>query len=81
MAQRKKKQRWLQEASQRMEEKGTKGAFTRWCKQRGYGGVTRECIEAGKRSSDPTIRKRAIFAENVRKIAKKRKSSRKTTSR
>ena len=50
-----------------------KGAFTRWCKQQGYDGVNQECIEKGKRSKNPTIRRRAVLAETFRKMAKRRK--------
>lgn len=39
-----------------------KGKFTSWC----GGKVTSECIAKGKRSSNPTIRKRATFADNAR---------------
>lgn len=39
-----------------------KGSFTRWC----GGNVTEECIRKGKNSSNPTIRKKAIFADNAR---------------
>lgn len=40
-----------------------KGKFTEYC----GGKVTSECITKGKRSSNPTVRKRAIFAANARK--------------
>lgn len=40
-----------------------KGSFTRYCK----GNVTDECIQKGKNSPDPKIRKKATFAANVRK--------------
>lgn len=43
-----------------------KGKFTKYCK----GKVTQECIDKGKNSSDPKIRKRATFAANVRKWQK-----------
>lgn len=39
-----------------------KGSFTRWC----GGNVTSECIQRGKNSSNPKIRKKAIFADNAR---------------
>ncbi|MEM1672167.1 MAG: hypothetical protein QXT86_08965 [Archaeoglobaceae archaeon] len=68
-----KKKKWLQEARKRMEEKGTVGAFTAYCKRKGYRGVTQECINEAKASGNPVLKKRAIFAENVRKIARKRK--------
>lgn len=41
-----------------------KGKFTKYC----GGKVTSECIARGKRSSDPAVRKRATFAQNVRKF-------------
>lgn len=37
-----------------------RGSFTRWC----GGKVTEECIRRGKASSDPRIRKKAVFADN-----------------
>lgn len=39
-----------------------KGRFTEYCN----GKVTRECINRGKRSPNPKIRKQAVFAENAR---------------
>lgn len=61
----KRPKKWIQSASARMKKKGTVGSFTRWCKQKGFGGVTSECITAGKRAKDPGIRKKANFAANV----------------
>lgn len=43
-------------------KKKNRGKFTDYC----GGKVTDECIQKGKNSSNPTIRKRAIFAENAR---------------
>lgn len=43
-------------------KKKNKGKFTDWC----GGKVTSECIQKGKNSDNPTIRKRATFAENAR---------------
>jgi len=40
-----------------------KGKFTEYC----GGEVTAECITRGKASSNPEIRKRAVFAQNARK--------------
>ncbi len=40
-----------------------RGKFTDYC----GGKVTAECIARGKRSPNPTIRKRATFAANARK--------------
>ena len=44
-----------------------KGKFTAWCKSKGYGGVTNQCISKGKNSKSSTIRKRATFAGNARR--------------
>lgn len=48
-----------------------KGTFTSYCKSKGYGGVTSACIAEGKRSSNPTTRKRATFAGSARSWKKK----------
>lgn len=45
-----------------------KGSFTRYC----GGNVTEECIRRGKNSSNPRIRKKAIFAQNARGWSKKK---------
>ena len=44
-------------------KESTKGSFTKYCN----GKVTNECIQRGKNSPDPKIRKKAIFAQNSRK--------------
>lgn len=41
-----------------------RGKFTEYC----GGKVTQECINKGKNSPDPAVRKRATFAQNVRKF-------------
>lgn len=43
-------------------KKENKGKFTAYC----GGNVTSECIQRGKNSPDPAIRKRATFADNAR---------------
>ena len=43
-------------------KKENRGKFTDYCN----GKVTTECIQRGKNSPDPKIRKRATFAANVR---------------
>ncbi len=45
-------------------KKQNRGKFTEYC----GGKVTQECIQKGKNSPDPKIRKRATFAENARKF-------------
>ena len=44
-------------------KKKNRGKFTEYCN----GKVTSECIQRGKNSPDPKIRKRATFAANSRK--------------
>ena len=48
-------------------KKENKGKFTKYCK----GKVTQECIDKAKRSGNPKLVKRAVFAENARGWAKK----------
>lgn len=43
-------------------KKSQRGSFTRYCN----GKVTNECIQRGKNSPDPRIRKKATFAANSR---------------
>lgn len=67
--------KWLQAANKKMESKGTKGAFTDMAKKAGGvkkgGGVKDSFIEKELKSSNPTTRKRAQFAKNMKKIAKR----------
>lgn len=58
---------WIRKAKNEMEKKGTTGAFTSWCSDRGYGSVTDKCIQEGLDSKNITTRKRAQFAKNVQK--------------
>ena len=55
--------KWIQEASEEMERKGTKGKF---------GAATRSKIAKGKKAGGKQA-KRAQFAENMKKLAAKRK--------
>lgn len=48
-------------------KKKNRGKFTKYCN----GKVTSECIARGKRSPNPVIRKRATFAQNVRRFKHK----------
>lgn len=65
----KKNSRWMQRANKRMERKGTKGSFTRWCKKQGYNGVTEACIKKGLKQGGK-IAKKAQFAKAARKANK-----------
>ena len=44
-------------------KKKNRGKFTEYCN----GKVTQECIDRAKKSKNPALRKRAVFAENARK--------------
>lgn len=44
-----------------------KGKFTRYCKSKGYKGVTSKCIAEGKRSKLASVVKMATFAGNARR--------------
>ena len=44
-------------------KKKNRGKFTEYCN----GKVTQECIDKAKKSNNPTLRKRATFADNARK--------------
>ena len=60
------KERWLQKAREGMEKKGTVGKFGR---------ATSKKIAAGKRAGG-VKKKEAVFAQNMKKIAAKRKKKR-----
>jgi len=65
MAKHKKKHKgkWIQKAREGFERKGTVGAF---------GPATKKNVARGKRKGG-VEKKRAVFAENMRKIAQRRK--------
>lgn len=56
---------WIQKARAKMEKKGTVGAF---------GAATPKKISAAKKAGG-LEKKRAVFAQNMKKIAQKNKSS------
>ncbi len=58
--------KWIQGARKRMEEKGTVGKF---------GKATSKKIAAGKRAGGER-KKEAVFAQNMKKIARKRRHKR-----
>lgn len=60
-----KKKKWIP-------KKIKKGSFTAYCKSLGYKGVTAECIAKGKKSKNPTTRKRANLASTFRKMKKRK---------
>ena len=49
------------------------GAFTAWCKQQGFGGVTNACINKGMHSKNTTIKHRALLAKTFRKMGRRKK--------
>lgn len=52
------------------------GAFRSWCKKQGYRSANTTCIRKGKKAANSTIRKRAVLADNFRKMRAKRKKKR-----
>ena len=60
--------KWIQKANRQMKRKGTVGAFTKYC----GGRVTQSCIDRAKNSDDPTLRRRAQFAENMRGLGSRK---------
>ena len=67
------KEKFIQQAVATMKRKGTTGSFTRWCKRHSFPKVTTGCINLGKRDKSLKIRRKAVFAQNIR--SKSRKSS------
>jgi hypothetical protein len=62
----KKSKKWMQKAATKMKKKGTEGSFTKYCKSKGYSGVTEACIREGLKAGGKTA-KRAAFAKAARK--------------
>lgn len=76
------KKEWMQGVKKKIEKRGTEGSFTRWCKSRGYEGVTAECIEKGLNSDSKSIQAKAKLAKafgsvGARKTKRTKKSRRK----
>jgi len=67
--------KWLQKADKKMEEKGTKGEFTRKAKAAGYDNVQEYAkhVLANKKDFDAETIKQAQFALNMGNIAKENK--------
>jgi len=59
--------KWIQTAIK------NKGSFRAYCKRKCYKKVNKQCINEGKKSKNPTIRKRAQLAETLLKLRKKRR--------
>jgi len=58
---RKRSKKWMRSAVKRP------GAFTRWCKSRGYKGVTAACIREGLRSKNTRVKRMAVLARTFRR--------------
>lgn len=52
-----------------------KGSFTKWCKSKGFDGVTTGCINLGLKHPSLKIRKKAIFAKNFALRQRKKKKT------
>lgn len=66
--------KWIQRANAQMEAKGTKGSFTRAAKRAGKS-IAQEAASVLKKGSkaSTTMKRRAVFAQNMRKIAARKK--------
>lgn len=60
-------EKWAQRANKRMEEKGTKGSFTKWAHSHGYSSPLKAAkhVMADKGKYSPKIVKKANYAKNV----------------
>lgn len=68
------KGKWIQGAVEKMKEKKTVGSFTKMAKKAGGekkgGGIKGSFIEKEINSKNPTTRKKAQFAKNMRGLKK-----------
>jgi len=64
---RKRSKKWMQSSVKRP------GAFRRWCRSRGYKGVTKSCIAEGLRSKNTRVKRMAVLARTFRKYGGRKK--------
>lgn len=61
--------KFLQKVAADMKDKGTKGAFTAWCKSHGFPGVTPACIamakDVARKTGNTQLARRANFANTA----------------
>jgi hypothetical protein len=62
----KKRVNFIQRANAASKRKGTVGSFNRWCRRHGYPKVTTACINKAKKNKSLKIRRKGIFAQNIR---------------
>ena len=79
-----KNKKFIQTALSKMRKRGTLGSFKKWCIKNRLisvsGKVTKKCINLAKKSPNLKIRRKAIFAQNIKAYqGSKRKKSRKTS--
>jgi len=74
----KRPEKWMQKAAQRMEQKGTKGVFTKKAKTRGLTvqNFARKVMKNPNRYDDTTV-KQANFAIQAAKASKKKSKKKK----
>jgi hypothetical protein len=48
------------------------GSFTRYCKSKGYKGVTSMCINEGKKSKNGRVVKMAVLAKTLRRLPERK---------
>jgi hypothetical protein len=61
------KKNFIQRANEESQKKGTVGSFRKYCKRKlNVDKVSKKCIQLAKKSKNKKIRKKAVFAENIR---------------
>jgi hypothetical protein len=77
-----KNKKFIQSALSKMRKRGTLGSFKKWCIRNklisASGTVTKKCINLAKKSKSLKIRRKAIFAQNIKAYQGARKGSKKT---
>jgi hypothetical protein len=64
--------KWIQKARESMERKGTVGAFRKQTGTAEGKDISASKIAEARKSKNPLTKKRAVFAANMRKIARKK---------
>jgi len=61
------KKKWIQESVNKMKKKGTLGSLISYCKSKGFKEVNNSCVNMALKSASAELRKKALWAKNVRK--------------
>ena len=61
-------QRWIQGAIKKP------GATRAYCRRHGFKGVSEACLRQMERSGNPTLKRRAVLARTLMRLARRRKA-------